>query len=116
MTSPASASTGSSNFRESRLSPSTPPRIFCTSGATDLHEIPDNGQPACPRDRGRHLGRHQMRAPTPALRALKIAVRRGRGALTRSQLIAVHRKTHRTACQTPLETVVLEDVGQTLFL
>ena len=53
-----------------------------------------------------------MRAPATALPPFEVAVRGGRTAFARRQLIGVHRQTHRTPRKPPFESGVDEDLRQ----
>ena len=80
-----------------------------------LHQLAHVRQTTRNRGSSSHCGRHQVRAPTPALTTLKVTVR-GRGTpLTRCQFVLVHSQTHRTARKAPFKTGLFEDVGQAFF-
>src|SRR5262245_24862625 len=71
-----------------------------------------------PRDRGGggHGGGDEVRTASFALAAFEIAVARAGAALTRLQLVRVHRQTHRAARFAPLEARFFEDAVETFLL
>ena len=68
------------------------------------------------RRRCSHGRTHQVRAASPALAALEIAIRRRRAALSRTQHILVHTETHRASGIAPLESCIGEDLIQPFLL
>src|SRR6185312_5300785 len=89
------------------------PGITATSGAaTSLLPLPHVDEVSGDGCRGRHRGRHQMRAALIALPALEIAVRSRGATLAWRQLVRIHRETHRAARLAPVEAGGLEDLVQ----
>src|SRR5215472_11004159 len=70
----------------------------------------------CDRGGSGHLGAHEVRAPSGALPAFEVAVRRRRRALAGLETVGVHRQAHRAARVTPLEPGVAEHAVQALLL
>src|SRR3990172_12795795 len=77
---------------------------------SDVYEVPRDG------GGGDHLGAGQVRAPSPALPPLEVAVGRGGATLARLGDVRVHPQAHRAAGLPPLETGVREDAVQPLLL
>src|SRR5690349_9745198 len=61
-----------------------------------------------------HRRTHQMSSPSRALPSLKVPVRRRCAPLAGSELIAIERRTKRTACIAPFKSSRYEDAIKTL--
>src|SRR3954447_4660175 len=85
-------------------------------GSIALAPIPDVDEPPLDRGRGRHLRRHEVRAPAPPLTALEVAVRGGCAALARGQRVGVHAEAHRAAGGAPVEPGRAEHLVEALGL
>src|SRR5438105_8439122 len=63
---------------------------------------------------GRHRWAYQVRAPTPALTPLKVAVGGGSAALSWLKNVRIHSQTHRATRFTPVKAGVTEDAIESL--
>lgn len=57
-----------------------------------------------------------MGAPAAPLTPFEVAVRGGRAALSRAELVGIHGKAHGTSRKPPLEPGLRENLRETLFL
>src|SRR6188474_1917543 len=77
-------------------------------------QVSGGREPADDRGRRGHGWRDQVRAPTPALPALEVAVGRGRRTLARLERVRVHAQAHGAAGEAPLGPGVDENLVQAL--
>src|SRR5438067_1361320 len=78
--------------------------------------LADVGEMPGDRRGGGHLRRDEMGAPTTALAALEVAVRRRRAPLARLQDVRVHPETHRATRGAPVEARLAEHLVEPLGL